>query len=60
MKLKSHKATIKRIKRTGSGKLVHVKAAKSHLLKHKSDPTKVLIEVNKADKSRVKKLAPYL
>lgn len=60
MKLKSHKATVKRVQRTGSGKLVHVKAAKSHLLTHKSDPTKTLIEINQADKARVKKLAPYL
>ena len=60
MKLKTHKATAKRVQRTGSGKLVRVKAAKSHLLTHKSDPTKTLIEISQADKTRVKKLAPYL
>jgi ribosomal protein L35 len=60
MKLKTHKATVKRVKRTGTGKLVHIKAAKSHLLTHKNDPVKVLIEVNKSDRAKVKRLAPYL
>ena len=60
MKLKTHKATVKRIQRTGSGKLVRVKAAKSHLLTHKNDPTKTLIEINQNDVAKVKKLAPYL
>lgn len=60
MKLKTHKATAKRIKQTGSGKLVRVKAAKSHLLTHKTDRTKILLEINTVDKAHVKKLAPYL
>jgi len=60
MKLKTHKATAKRIKATPNGKLLRVKAAKSHLLTHKSDRTKVSIEVSKADTKKVKKLAPYL
>lgn len=60
MKLKTHKATVKRVQKTGSGKLVRVKAAKSHLLSHKSDPTKTLIEINRNDLAKVKKLAPYL
>lgn len=59
-KLKTHKATAKRIKVTGSGKLMREKAAVSHLLTHKSDRKKNSIEVNKADKARVKRLAPYL
>lgn len=59
-KLKTHKATAKRIKVTGSGKLMREKAAVSHLLTHKSDRKKNPIEVNKADKARVKRLAPYL
>jgi len=60
MKLKTHKATVKRVKMTKGGKLVRVKAAKSHLLSHKSDPTKVLIELSGSDTARVKRLAPYL
>ena len=59
-KLKTHKATVKRIRATGSGKLMREKAAVSHLLTHKSDRHKNPVEVNKSDKARVKKLAPYL
>jgi large subunit ribosomal protein L35 len=60
MKLKTHKATVKRIKRTPSGKLLRVKAAKSHLLTHKSERTKTSIEISKQDSAKVKKLAPYI
>jgi len=60
MKLKTHKATIKRVRKTAGGKLMRVKAAKSHLLSHKSDPSKVSIEIAAADKARVHKLAPYI
>jgi len=60
MKLKTHKATVKRVKRTPAGKLLRVKAAKSHLLSHKSDRTKISLTLSKADNGKVKKLAPYL
>ncbi|MFA5926900.1 MAG: 50S ribosomal protein L35 [Patescibacteria group bacterium] len=60
MKLKTHKATVKRVKQTGSGKLVRVKAAKSHLLSHKTDRTRTLIEIKTVDKAKVNRLAPYL
>ncbi|OQA03184.1 MAG: 50S ribosomal protein L35 [bacterium ADurb.Bin400] len=60
MKLKTHKATVKRVKLTKSAKVVRVKAAKSHLLSHKTDRTKTLIELSPADTARVKKMAPYL
>jgi len=60
MKLKTHKATAKRIKSTTTGKLLRCKSAKSHLLTHKSDRTKIAIEVHKSDVSRVKKLLPYI
>ena len=59
-KLKTHKATAKRIKITGSGKIMRDRAAKSHLLTHKADRKKTPMEVSSADKKRVKKLAPYL
>lgn len=60
MKLKTHKATAKRVKRTPAGKLLRVKAAKSHLLTHKTERTKISLEISNQDKKRVKKLAPYL
>lgn len=59
-KLKTHKATVKRIRATKSGKLLRDKAAKSHLLTHKSDRKKIPIALNKSDIKKVKKLAPYL
>jgi len=60
MKQKTHKATVKRIKISGSGKLLRVKASKSHLLSHKTDRVKTSLPVNKADIKKVKQLAPYL
>jgi large subunit ribosomal protein L35 len=60
MKLKTHKATAKRVKRTPAGKLLRVKSAKSHLLTHKSDRTKISLEISRSDTKKVKKLAPYL
>ena len=59
-KLKTHKATAKRIRVTSSGKLMRDKAAKSHLLTHKSDRKKVPLMISKSDIKKVKKLAPYL
>lgn len=64
-KMKTHKATSKRFRLTGSGKLVRTKGGKSHLRRRTSDRTKLLlsemIEV-KGDNiiKRVKRLAPYL
>jgi len=59
-KLKTHKATVKRIKVSASGKLLRVKAAKGHLLTHKSDRTKIALPLHKSDRKKVQKLAPYL
>ena len=39
-KLKTHKATSKRFRLTGSGKLVRTKGGKSHLRRRTSDRTK--------------------
>ncbi len=64
-KMKTHKATSKRFRLTGSGKLVRTKGGKSHLRRRTSARTKLLlsemIEV-KGDNiiKRVKRLAPYL
>jgi large subunit ribosomal protein L35 len=60
MKLKTHKATIKRVKQTKTGKLMRVQSASSHLLTHKSDRTKVKLEVSPSDTKKVRRLAPYI
>lgn len=65
IKIKTHKATSKRFRLTGSGKLMRTKGGKSHLRRRTSKRTKYLlsemIEV-KGDNiiKRVKRLAPYL
>jgi large subunit ribosomal protein L35 len=64
-KLKTHKATAKRFRLTGSGKVVRTKIGKGHLRRHTSKRTKALlaktIEVkDKGTARRVKRLAPYL
>jgi large subunit ribosomal protein L35 len=64
-KLKTHKATSKRFRVTGSGKLVRTKGGKSHLRRRTSKRTKVLfsemisVEGDGIVK-RVHRLAPYL
>jgi large subunit ribosomal protein L35 len=64
-KLKTHKATAKRFRMTGSGKLVRTKGGKSHLRRRKSKRVKAqlgsMMPVNGAGiRKRVKRLAPYL
>jgi len=59
-KLKTHKATVKRVKISSGGKIMRVKAAKSHLLTHKSARTRVSLTLSTSDIKKVKKLAPYL
>ena len=63
-KIKTHKATSKRFKYTGSGKLMRTKIGKSHLRRRTSKRVKALfgkmIEVEASgDKKRVQKLIPY-
>ena len=63
-KMKTHKATAKRFKYTGSGKLMRTKIGKSHLRRRKSKRVKVqfdsMLEVqDNGTKQRVKKLMPY-
>lgn len=64
-KMKTHKATSKRFRLTGSGMLVRTKGGKSHLRRRTSKRTKSLlsemIEV-KGNKiaQRIRRLAPYL
>jgi large subunit ribosomal protein L35 len=65
VKLKTHKATSKRFRLTGSGALVRTKGGKSHLRRRTSKRTKALftemvpVQGEKIVK-RVKRLAPYL
>ncbi len=64
-KLKTHKATSKRFRLTGSGKLVRTKGGKSHLRRRTSKRTKRLftemIPVEGAGiVKRVRRLAPYM
>jgi large subunit ribosomal protein L35 len=65
LKLKTHKATSKRFRLTGSGVLVRTKGGKSHLRRRTSKRTKVLLDemiVVKGEKiiTTVKRLAPNM
>jgi len=59
-KAKTHSGTSKRLRRTGTGKIVREKANRRHLLEYKSSKrTRRLegrTEVSAADKKRVNKL----
>lgn len=64
-KLKTHKATAKRFRLTGSGLLVRTKKGKSHLRRRTSKRSKALLSEmlpvqGKGFIKRVKRLAPYL
>jgi large subunit ribosomal protein L35 len=64
-KIKTHKATAKRFKYSGSGKLMRTKIGKSHLRRKKSKRVKRMFDEmhevkDSASRTRVRKLAPYL
>jgi large subunit ribosomal protein L35 len=64
-KIKTHKATAKRFKYTGSGKLMRTKIGKSHLRRKKSKRVKRMFDemhevTTYGAKKKVRKLAPYL
>ena len=64
-KIKTHKATAKRFKLTGSGKLMRTKGEKRHLRRNrskraKSTPWRMLEVETKGEIKRVSRLAPYL
>ncbi|MFO0780791.1 MAG: 50S ribosomal protein L35 [Candidatus Gracilibacteria bacterium] len=63
MKLKSHSASKKRFKVTGTGKLMANKAGKKHLLFNKSKRQKRLnkggVSLFAADEANMKKRLPY-
>jgi len=64
-KIKTHKSTAKRFRRTGTGKLVAMHQGRGHLRRHKAPRTlrkyrvTKIIEASAAD-ARVHKLAPYI
>ena len=64
-KLKTHKATSKRFRTTGSGKLVRSKGGKGHLRRNRSKRAKGMLDKTvvvegKGFQKRVKKLMPYI
>ena len=64
-KIKTHKATAKRFRVTGSGKVVRTKGGKSHLRRRKAKRSRSQFDkmqelTNKKEVKRVKRLAPYL
>jgi large subunit ribosomal protein L35 len=63
--LKTHKATSKRFRLTGSGTVVRTKGGKSHLRRRRSERTKALfaemvVVKGKSIIQRVKRLAPNM
>ena len=63
-KMKTHKATAKRFRLTGSGKVVRTKGGKSHLRRRRSKRAKtmysrLLVVECKGEEKRVKHLIPY-
>jgi large subunit ribosomal protein L35 len=64
-KIKTHKSTAKRFRRTGTGKLVAMHQGRGHLRRHKAPRTLRKYRVVKvieasAASARVEKLAPYI
>jgi len=64
-KLKTHKATAKRFRATGSGKLVRSKGGKGHLRRNRSKRAKGQLDTvvsveGTGFQKRVKKLLPYI
>lgn len=65
IKLKTHKATSKRFRLTGSNKLMRTKGGKSHLRRRTSERTKALLAEmlpveGKNIVKTVRRLAPYM
>ncbi|MDY6874544.1 MAG: bL35 family ribosomal protein [Chloroflexota bacterium] len=64
-KMKTHKATSKRFKTTGSGMIVRTKIGKGHLRRRTPDRTKRLFQEmipvkTRNIKKKVRRLAPYI
>lgn len=64
-KLKTHKATAKRFKVTGTGRVLRTKCGKSHFRRRKSSRVRRSLDkmgevANNKQARRIKTLAPYL
>lgn len=63
-KVKTKKSAAKRFKKTGTGKLVRMKANKSHILNKKTTKRKRNLRkdtvVDKTNEKTMKKILPYL
>ena len=63
-KLKTHKATAKRFRVTGTGLVVRTKGGKSHLRRNRSARAKreydEMFVISPADTRRVRRLIPYV
>ena len=64
-KIKTHKATAKRFKYSGTGKLMRTRGPKSHLRRRKTKRVRRQLDgmvqvTNIGSKKRVARLAPYL
>ena len=64
-KIKTHKSTAKRFRRTGTGKLVRMYQGRGHLRRNKAPRTlakysQIEIVENQAAIKRITRLAPYL
>lgn len=64
-KIKTHKATAKRFRMTGTGKIVRTKGGKSHLRRRSSKRTRRLFDkmlevTHTGSIRRIRRLAPYL
>ncbi|NMC47452.1 MAG: 50S ribosomal protein L35 [Chloroflexi bacterium] len=64
-KLKTHKATAKRFKKSGSGKILRTKGNKGHLRRNRSKRAKRQLDTMKEVQGKqyqknIERLAPYL
>lgn len=64
-KLKTHKATAKRFRMTGTGKIVRTKGGKTHFRRRRSQRAlnalnKVIVVTSPTMAKRIQRLAPYL
>lgn len=63
-KMKSHSGTKKRLKRTGSGKLVRESSQQNHLMSHKTPKqnrqSRSSEAIKTSDLKRIKHTVPYL
>ena len=62
-KLKTHKGAAKRLKTTGTGKIMRMKGLRGHLRRKRSPRAKALydrmLQVSPADEQRLRRLIPY-